>query len=181
MSNTQNNAQVIFNSYYAVSNNTSNTSFTFNNVSLRTILGSLYDEYDTFNLSLNSIMSSYTGAIGNGSLFGSALNDTCIMVKMSGLNFINHSYQISSNTNNSNSCVIANIALSRSVINTFNFYASSIYTFTKSGGDIVNITFDLLRFDNNYPSTSVIFPYLLINFTINGLDRSLSRRITFND
>ena len=36
------------------SNNTSRTSFTWNNIDLRMLLGDMYDKYDRFNLCLNN-------------------------------------------------------------------------------------------------------------------------------
>ncbi len=40
------------------------TSFTWNNISLRTLLGPMYDKYDTFNLTLNSISCALVSAQG---------------------------------------------------------------------------------------------------------------------
>jgi hypothetical protein len=71
------------------------TSFTWNNINLRMLLGSMYDQYDYFNISLISISSSLTQALA----VGATADDKMVFVKMSGLPFINQTFQQSTGNN----------------------------------------------------------------------------------
>ena len=70
------------------SNNTSRTSFTWNNINLRMLLGDMYDKYDRFNLCLNTISSGLSDAY-----FGTQA-DAQVLVRVSGLPWVNNSYNI---------------------------------------------------------------------------------------
>jgi len=70
--------------------------FTWNNISLRTLLGTMYDKYDTFNISLYSLSS------GQGGLATTTNeDDRNVVMYLSGLPFINNTYSSSTNHNQS--------------------------------------------------------------------------------
>jgi hypothetical protein len=64
-----------------------NLSFVWSNINMRTLLGSMYDKYDTFNLCLSSIT---TGIAGAG--IGTNANDRIVVINVGGLPFINNTY-----------------------------------------------------------------------------------------
>ena len=52
------------------------TTYTWNNINLRTVLGDMYDKYDTFNLCLNTVSSAVADvALGTGN------DDRTVMIK----------------------------------------------------------------------------------------------------
>jgi hypothetical protein len=74
---------------------------TWYNINLRTLLGDLYDKYDYFNLKLISIMSLDTkGGIDT-------VEENYVNVKMSGLTFVNQTYDVN-NKCNTNVCYLSN-------------------------------------------------------------------------
>ena len=76
------------------------TSFTWNNINLRVLLGDMYDQYDRFNLNLNTI------ATGFADVIGATTNDRCTYVTIGGLPWTNITYNQTANSN-LNSTVIA--------------------------------------------------------------------------
>lgn len=84
-------------------NDANYTSSTWYNINLRSILGTMYDKYDKFNISLNSVSS------GNGD-DGLTTNpdDRNAIIYMSGLNFINNSYSVATG-HNTGSCALGTI------------------------------------------------------------------------
>ena len=72
---------------------------TWYNINLRTLLGDLYDKYEYFNLRLISVMSvDTTGGIDT-------LPETNVNVKISGLPFVNQTYDVN-NKCNTNVCYL---------------------------------------------------------------------------
>ena len=72
--------------------NTTRTSTTWTNIDLRTLLGDMYNKYDMFNICLNTIATA--PSVNN---FMSAAADLQTMVRVSGIPFINNTYNIGSN------------------------------------------------------------------------------------
>ena len=147
--------------------NTNYSQYTFNNINLRTVLGDMYDKYDTFNLCLNSIYSnpcsSTLGADGSG-------NDLSLFIKLSGLPFINQTYDIY-NKCNTDSTTIACINFVRNSPLTELYYNSSSNTFGKNQ-ELVNLTFTYNRIkDDAIPSSSVNYPFMIYVFDIIGIPR----------
>ena len=64
--------------------NAMNTSFTWTNINLRTLLGDIFDKYDRFLLLLQNISNASPSATP-----GAAVDDRAILINMSGLSFIN--------------------------------------------------------------------------------------------
>ena len=102
------------------------TSMTYYNIDLRTILGDMYDKYDKFNLVLKSFSTSYA----NG-FISKDLDDRGVAFKISGLPFINQTYNAKTGRNES-------VALLQRApaVNATNFslgtYGSDMVTFGKS-------------------------------------------------
>jgi hypothetical protein len=61
--------------------------FTWFNINLRTLLGDQYDQYDYFNMSLVSMSCSAASATNQGTV-----DDKTVYLKLSGLPFINQTY-----------------------------------------------------------------------------------------
>ena len=99
MSNLKN-CSLVLNTYNATAN-TAKTSFTWSNINLRTLLGDMFDKYETFNLCLNTIHTSVPTA-----LYALNTDDSNVFIKVSGLPFINNTYDVKGG-NNTNASVIA--------------------------------------------------------------------------
>ena len=101
MSNLQN-ASLVLSTNNGTSNN-NRTSTTWNNINLRMLLGDMYEKYDLFNLCLNSVSS---GATLNN--IYKAPTDSNVLMRVSGIPFINSTYNIGSSYNVSTPyCTIA--------------------------------------------------------------------------
>lgn len=135
------NSDYLYGNSYNNGKNSSNaklSSITWNNINLRVLLGDMYDKYDNFNLCLNAISTSQANSIDP---FHDSKN---VSIKISGLAWLNQSYNVKSLTNNNNNTTIG----------TFNFIANSatsqfynsnnIATFSKAQ-DICNITIEYQR------------------------------------
>ena len=73
--------------------------FTWKNINLRSVLGSMYDKYDLFNLCLSTISSGGVAVIGNTYQLSSDPNDNNVSILMSGLPFINNTYNTATQHN----------------------------------------------------------------------------------
>ena len=156
------------------------TSFTWNNINLKTILGDLYDKYDMFNLDIVQIASNHRG----GTAFGTTPSDRSVIVKISGLPFVNQTYNFKNacNTNVANLCAFKFPA--NTVIDTVNqsYNLTNLLTFSKNQ-EICNISISLIRVDNTPIISAFIAPDMVFFFTIHGImdetNYSTNKRITF--
>jgi hypothetical protein len=149
------------------------TNFTWNNINLRTVLGSMYDTYDKFNICLNTVSTSQVNA---GSIPGTAYDDRIVQIYMSGLPFINQCYDVVKGCN-----------IKYTIIGTFNFpsvtacttqyfYSSNIATFDKRQ-DLINIQIFYSRISKNgggtYDiATANVFPDMIFIFDIFGIPKT---------
>ena len=117
------------------------TSFTWNNINLRMLLGSMYDQYDYFNISLISISSSLTQALAAGA----TADDKMVFVKMSGLPFINQTFQQSTG-NNGTFAYISTLSIPLTAITATQFYNNlgNVCTFN-TDQDQCNINISFFR------------------------------------
>jgi hypothetical protein len=149
--------------------NTTRTSTTWTNIDLRTLLGDMYNKYDMFNICLNTIATA--PSVNN---FMSVAADLQTMVRVSGIPFINNTYNIGSNYNsNTANCVIGTFTFANGTYATQYFYGSNIATFGKNQ-DICNITIDYVRLsDLLAPQVSGVntFPHTTFIFDIFGIDK----------
>jgi hypothetical protein len=158
---------------YGVSN-ALNTSCSWPNINIRTLLGTMYDKYDTFNLSLESILQS--GTIGPqvgppavaAPQLGVTSDDSLILIQMAGLPFLNSTYNIRTRFNNYSTILTPQLITTGQ--NNFIDYSNVIRTFGKAA-DIVNITIGFLRYDFNIPNTANAFPNMTYIFNIRGIPK----------
>lgn len=141
--------------------------YTFNNVNLKAILGDMYDRYETFNLQLTSVTCT-NNVYENGTLLekaGLTEVDRIVDIYMSGLNFVNGTYDVQSGNNVSNAC-----------LGGFHFYtdfirsyADCFVTFHRPSNN-VNLTFEYLTTDASLePLTLTEFPNMTFMFNIYGV------------
>jgi len=173
MSNYENASLVLSTYNGATSNN--GASCTWSNINMRVLLGPLYDKYDCFNLTLNTIVSGVTAAGLGTSTFGTSASgegDRNLLIKVSGIPFINNSYVVGSTYNvNQSAAILGSFYMARSQVNTQYFYSSNIAMFGKNQ-DIANLTIDLVRLDFSTPiSAGVPYPNFVYIFDIFGIPK----------
>ena len=142
------------------------TTYTWNNINLRTVLGDLYDKFDTFNLCLNTV----TSSVASGTL-GTTDDDRSVIIKLSGLPFINQTYSVKQGCN-TNTCSICSYNFTKNQSNYQFFYSNNCYTFGKSA-NTVNLTIQYgTVLADALPATTVAFPQLVFLFDIVGVEPS---------
>ena len=178
---TQINASTTYSDYYnkIVSTNTGQISnnrstYTWYNVNLRNLLGPIYNKYDKFNISLNSIA---TGVKGSTAVLYPLERN--LQVKLSGLQWLS-SYNQATQNNDSNKVIklikLSSAANGSDVID----YNEEFYTFLK-GSNIVDITINLHNVDydtNSIPTANTyMLPHIIFNFNIQGVPEDLNDRL----
>ena len=142
------------------------TEMTFSSISMKNVLGELYDQYDTFNLILNSVTipaSALTYGVGN---------NTNIMLFMGGLAFkTSNTYSNITKTSQIQS-LVGNFQLplwapNSSAILYFN--DTFVNTFGKYE-DYIDITFSLKTPSGTSQVPTNLYPQMVYNFTIVGVD-----------
>lgn len=117
------------------SNNASHSSFTWNNIDFRAILGDMYDKYDYFNIALVSSTSGVSGAT-----FPSNDNKMGI-IYMSGLRWQNCNYDILRKTKTEASCIgIINFSGLSAALGTQIAYNNLSYNTMSKPNNNVNLT-----------------------------------------
>lgn len=135
-----------FSSTYGSFNNKL-SSFTWNNINLRTLLGDMYDMYDEFNLCLNTISTAQCPAIDGIS------DNKNVYIKLSGLPWINQTYSVK-NIINTGGTNIATFNFITGNAATQYYYSNNIATFGKSQ-DSCSITIEYSRIvDDTLPLPS---------------------------
>jgi hypothetical protein len=151
------------------------TNFTWNNINLRTLLGSMYDKYDLFNIFLANITQS-TGA-GN---FGVTLDDIIVQIYLKGLPFLNQTYSVTDSCNNDgNGTVIGIFPFSLASYSSVNYNHFHCATFSKNQEQAnINIYYQTI-----YPGlvngvatynieTANPFPDVIFKFKIFGIEKT---------
>ena len=146
------------------------TSFTWNNINLRMLLGDMYDQYDYFNISLISISSSLTQALAAGA----TADDKLVFVKMSGLPFINQTFQQSTG-NNGTFAYVSTLSIPLTANTSTQFYNNlgNVCTFNKDQ-DQCNINISFFRvLDDTRPALNAgnINPQFSFIFVITGINK----------
>ena len=162
------NASLVLKSCDGISD-TSRINITWNNINLRTLLGDMYDKFDMFNLCLNTVSHS-NSALTNGNTGNDQRN---VILNLSGLPFINNTYNTSYLSNTSSSVLGTFLFLTNNVSNQY-FYSSNYITFGKNQ-ELVNLTLSYSRIvDNLQPVAGggEVFPYIVLIFDIFGIDSS---------
>jgi hypothetical protein len=150
------------------SSNADFTTYTWNGINFRTLLGDMYDKYDTFNLCLNCI----TSSVALSTLGTDITGDLNVYFKISGIPFINQSYSTLTG-NNTNSSYLMAYTFVRSQGQIQNYNGNIVKTFSKYQ-DVSDITITMYRnVDNGIPTTPINtnYPELIFHFSIYGVDK----------
>ena len=142
--------------------------FTWFNINLRALLGDLYYQYEYFNILLISISSSTASASGTQGV----AEDKIVYVKMSGLPFINQTYNQPTGSNVT-SAILGVYQIPLTAVSSTQQYnnVSNVATFSKDQ-DRCNINISLLRLlDDTKPSITINNPQFTFIFTIIGIDQ----------
>lgn len=151
------------------------TSMTWYNINLRTLLGDMYDDYDIFNLSFNTFTSAVVGSGAN--LAGASLDDRALLVKVSGLPFLNQTYDVAK-CHNTSSTYMGSIYLLSAQSSWEIFNGSNLATFGKNQ-ELVNITITYERvIDGALPTTVNAFPTSVFFFSIIGIEKDKGNKNT---
>jgi hypothetical protein len=144
------------------------TNMTWSNINLRTLLGAVYDKYDTFALVPVSFQSAVAGAT-----IGATNDDRTVSINIAGLPFINNNYNSATKTNQ-NSAVIytTRFIVSASIASTM---GGTVLTFAKNQ-ELVNLNIFYQRISVNAGSynvtTTLAFPHMIFVFNIYGITKS---------
>jgi hypothetical protein len=152
--------------------NTTRTEMTWNNINLRTLLGDMYDKFDTFNICLNSIACGPPPADLGGTYGDSDIDNLQHLINISGLPFINQTYSQPSNCNTSSAIVGVFLYPSATANVGYRVYNDSgVLTFGKNQ-EQCNISIRHTRvYDNLEPDTTLAFPTTTYIFSIVGVDK----------
>jgi hypothetical protein len=164
-------ANLVLRTVNAVAGGTIQAMFTWNNIDLRTVLGDMYDRYDKFNLILDGMASQRTA-----DNLGVTDNDLMLNITISGLPFINQTYDTSKNLNTSRA-ILAPIRFIRSSVFSFDYDGGYFITFGKSQ-EVCNITIQLTRLDNSGIGSASVFPHCVYYFHIVGIPNSDNKQLT---
>jgi hypothetical protein len=146
------------------------TNFTWNNINLRTLLGSMYEKYDRFALVPTQIQSA------NGSAaFGSTADDRNCMIFISGMPFTNNTYNISTLTNQNYAFV--NFLRFNTGATATQQSNGNIVLFSKNQ-ELVNLNIFYQRINKNAGGnynvvTTTTFPHMLFAFNIFGVSDNI--------
>jgi hypothetical protein len=83
--------------------------FTWKNINLRTLLGTMYDKYDLFNLNLLQVSNGGMALTGNQYHLSADPNNNTVVMQISGLPFINNTYNTTTQ-HNTNTTTLTNYA-----------------------------------------------------------------------
>ena len=160
-------AKLVLKSCDCSSSNTNYTSFTWNNINLRTVLGNMYDEYDKFNLSLNSMACDFIFIDSglNNDLPGYDEFEQNLIINLSGLPFINQTYDVKNKTNTNK--VVLGSFIFNGIPNNEQYTTSNNFTFSKNQ-ELASITVYYSKLNgtsiqaggNSYPQVMFTFDIL---------------------
>jgi hypothetical protein len=147
------------------------TTLTWNNINLRVLLGDMYDQYDRFNLNLNTI------ATNQAAVIGTAADDRACYITIAGLPWVNNTYN-QKTSSNTNTTVIASCVFTSQGQTTQYYYGNNTTTFIKNQ-DVCNITISIRKIlDDASPSTANAFPKIMFIFDIEGVEAYKVKDIT---
>lgn len=136
--------------------NTGKYQMTWNNVNLRLLLGSLYDQYDLFSLCLRTVSS---GSILTATIAGTYIDGVTnnfqsnnILINISGLPFINQTFDLYAGF--SPSTILGTYQIGSSTYSNQTYYNNRTVTFSKNQ-QMCNLTINYTRAgDNLIPSVA---------------------------
>ena len=143
------------------SGNSTLSSFTWTNINLRTLLGDMFDKYDRYLLLLQNISHSLSVTMTT------FVDDRALLINMSGLSFVNSTYNQKLQSNSGSLIVCPFIFASAGVQNqTYNNFAISIFI---KQNDIVNISINYTRIKDDVAPTTT-YPHMTFIFNIVGIE-----------
>ena len=154
--------------------NATATNLTWKNINLRTLLGAMYDKYDTFNLTIKYIGTSKATSLLNANYGNSDPDNLNVCLNINGLPFINQTYMQSHGCNATNA--ILGIYTFPATVTTSQqcFYSSNYLTFGKYQ-ELVNINIYYTRVaDGLIPVTITAFPEIIFILDIFGIDKPVN-------
>ena len=140
------------------------TNIIWYNVSLKTIMGSMYDEYDTFNIKLSSIM---YGTIAAPSTNPSQLS---LKINVVGLPFKNCTYNTYTNSN-TNTCTMGSFTIGTTGTQMY-YNDDNVFSIEKPP-ESCNIGIILLTIAGNVPAWTTLGPQMDFYFRIYGIKKHL--------
>jgi hypothetical protein len=148
--------------------NTNRTSMTWNNINLRTLLGDMYDANDEFNLNFTTMVTSVAS-----NPLGEYTDDKNVTINLSGLPFVNQTYDVASQHNHVDS-VIGTFLFVQGQIVSKNYYESAMTTFSKNS-ELCNITIEYQKVLNRFPpnTNGTVFPQVIFMFKIYAVERKV--------
>jgi len=152
---------------YGTSNST-NTSFTWTNINLRTLLGDMFDKYDRFMLLLQNISHAKAGDFVKVGDQSQDANNRAILINMSGLSFINSTY-IQKLQSNSGALIVCPFIFVSSNVQSQLYNNFAVSAFIKQN-DIVNIGINYTIINDDSAASAVTYPHAVFIFNIVGLE-----------
>ena len=145
------------------------TSHTWRNINLRTLMGDMYEKYDLFMLKPILIATAANPPL----TWGDGANDRITVLNISGLPFVNNTYNTSTLTTTS-SCIFSGL-LTRGANIATSTNGGSILTFGKYQ-ELVNLTIFYSRITKNASGNYQIlttnpFPHFVFSFNIYGIKK----------
>jgi hypothetical protein len=141
--------------------NTRKTSFTWNNINLRAVLGNMFDMYDDFNIILTQISS----ATCNSTL-GATTDDLNLYATIDGLPFLNQGYNAGQQTGSAILCVVTYTRDQPMIQNNLHIPL----TFSKNQ-QLANITITYEKITGSSISSTVNYPECVFIFKIYGVPK----------
>jgi hypothetical protein len=141
--------------------NSDRNDFTFNNIDFKTILGTMYEKYDRFNLKLSCVMVSSSGG------FGSTAEDRVLKINIAGLPFSNSGYR---RIGNSNFTTVGSLTLQRDTPTFEYFNDDNVFTIYKPM-PLNNIRIYFTKINDAKPTnvTLTLYPNIDFYFRIYGI------------
>ena len=152
------------------------TNFTWYSINLRSLFGNdLYNQYDYFNMSLISVSLARCNALDASTATNDDYENRNVLIKISGLPFINQTYDTLTK-NNGTFVTVAPLNIPTTAITTNQFYNNSanVITFNKSQ-DLCNFYIAFFRvLDDTKPSldADTANPNFVFIFVITGIDQA---------
>jgi hypothetical protein len=139
----------------------------------------MYDEYETFNISLTSIGSSKTPAALGAAFGNSDANNLFLSLYIEGLPFIHNSYDVVKQGNTGRAVLgIFTYPATNATTSLRVFNQSGTLTFGKSQ-EMCNLTLIFKRVsDDGTPETTDAFPNTNFTFLINGIRKASTTNST---
>jgi hypothetical protein len=167
------NAKLVLRTSDASSRSANNTNLMFANVDLRTVLGNMYDRYDKFILRLDYI----SHGINFAGDYGTTQEDETVNINISGLPFLNATYDYKTNVNKNYVTITALKFQNNPGISNVQYLTDTYVTFGKSQ-DTANINIFYTRQVNNVvPNTNNDYPQCVFNFSIFGIPNEYDKTL----